>query len=680
MPSLALACRLSAATVPQPLPRRVRNILAKYQATALIPGAGEPILGPELAIASAIGASGGFVNNGDGSYTKPVGAEGTLAINGNAVPSGNYVRFLFEVASITGNITPYVGGAIQSSITSVGPKEINAQSGASSITEANIYCSAANSVTVRAISVREILGYNNTYFTFNSGNYVESTGQTLASVDGAAGLVVDAAGSVGEDKFNDASVLFTGGSSRVSPGVYRVYSSDGSYSIVTFAFGLTVGKYYKIEFNINSVSIMGTGFQIEGAASAVSVTSPTVGKFSCVVSASQPYIGVKRGGSAFDMQISGVSVCELPGIHATQPTKQNKPVLRRGLVNLLTYSNDFSNAAWDKTGTTVAGNKLVSSVGDLSRRVSQNAALVSGQTYTAAMIVEKAEWNYAYFNGPESAFTTRDDVFLNLNTGVLEVNTNNRGSVSALGNGRYLLTYTRTATASISESFRYGYSATANIISTGDGTSGIYLHSAALFTGTVTAQQIIAAGGIPVTTSAPASSAVGPQYWQFDGTDDRLTLSSVPFQMSDDHWIVAAGYRNSHPVGASSVMFSNYSAGSARVCQVYFYDDKPMVYWGADDGTAVSVLSPAALSGNFVLSATGVGAVGKLRSNGVLVGSATKPTGVTTATTAEIGARVGGGIYHNGPIHAVFFGKGAISDSELLTLERFAAKLQGRSI
>jgi len=157
-------------------------------------------LGPELALQASIGVGGGFVNNGDGSYTKPVGVEGSLAINGNAVPSGNYVRFGFEVVALTGNITPYVGGSIQSVITSVGSKEINAQSGASVITEASIYCAAANSVTVRALSVRELRGNHATQST--AGNRPVLTthnGKPILSFNGTSNSMQLAVNPIGSN-------------------------------------------------------------------------------------------------------------------------------------------------------------------------------------------------------------------------------------------------------------------------------------------------------------------------------------------------------------------------------------------------------------------------------------------------------------------------------------------------
>lgn len=511
--------------------------------------------------------------------------------------------------------------------------------------------------------------------TFAPGNFIESTGQTLTPVDGAVGLVVDAAGSLGEELFSDATASFGGEASRVSPGVYRILSTAGAFSVVNLI-NKPAGKTFEISFSVDSVTVAGTGLSIDPGGVPVSAG---VGSKRVVLVSASTTIGIKRAGTACDIQISSISVREITGIHATKPTTQNKPALRRGLVNLLTYSNGFSNAAWNKTGTTVAGNKLVSSVGDSARRVSQNASLVSGQTYTAAMIVEKAEWNYAYFNGPESAFTTRDDVFLNLNTGVLEVNTNNRGSVLALGNGRYLLTYTRTATASISESFRYGYSATTNILSTGDGTSGIYLHSAALFQGTVTAEEILANGGIPVTTSAPASSAIGPQYWQFDGVDDLLQLSAVPFQMADDHFVVVGATADIPSLDRR--IFACAAPGGENGFQLLRAASNGRLSLRVQDDTAVKFRENVNLA--TPLNSPFVGGYVKNGSTFVVHTDATESSvlnfahGVLVLTQSSIAGFMN---HWSGQMHAIIIGKGVITAAEMQTLKKFVAKLQGRSL
>ena len=183
---------------------------------------------------------------------------------------------------------------------------------------------------------------------------------------------------------------------------------------------------------------------------------------------------------------------------ATTATRVNSD----GLVELVPYnllqrSEEFENAIWTKVNSSVTANaetapngtltadKMVSiSANTGSKRVEQTFSAVSGTTYTVSAYFKADGWNFAYFNAPEAQFTTRDDLFLNLTNGTLSGSTS-LGSVESVGNGWYRLKYTRIATASGSTSFRFGFSDTASITSTGDGTNGVLIWGAQVNEGTI---------------------------------------------------------------------------------------------------------------------------------------------------------------------------------------------------
>ena len=165
--------------------------------------------------------------------------------------------------------------------------------------------------------------------------------------------------------------------------------------------------------------------------------------------------------------------------------------------NLLTYSEQFDNAAWSKINASVTANAATSPDGALtadkmvsisantgSKRFEQTFSAVSGTTYTVSAYFKADGWNFAFFNAPEAQFTTRGDLFLNLTNGTLSGSTS-LGSVESVGNGWYRLKYTRIATASGSTSFRFGFSDTASISSTGDGTNGVLIWGAQLNEGAI---------------------------------------------------------------------------------------------------------------------------------------------------------------------------------------------------
>lgn len=171
----------------------------------------------------------------------------------------------------------------------------------------------------------------------------------------------------------------------------------------------------------------------------------------------------------------------------------------------------------------------------------------------------------------------------------------------------------------------------------------------------------------------------GVNSWQFDGVDDRLSLSAVPFQMADDHFVVAGAAQS--VTSSARPVFAN-SGTTARVCQLQFFDGVPQAVWVDDAGTNRTPVGASVAPGSsVVLSGVKRGATDKiLRQDGVQRQNNTLAVGAATATGAEIGARSAGSQFFSGHIHGVILDKGAISDAELLTLEKFIASLQGRSI
>lgn len=359
-----------------------------------------------------------------------------------------------------------------------------------------------------------------------------------------------------------------------------------------------------------------------------------------------------------DGAVGRVNDAGFGGINATQGTTQNKPVLLRGLVNLLTYSNNLSNAAWVVTGTASKSGSAI------------NLPAVNDAALQATSITVQAGGSFT------SAFMLSGS-----GTVTVELYRNDAGTAEGYSYSVDLSSTPTLFTAPFTFASSHTSIRSRIIRASGNTATSVTFHSAALFAGTVTAQQIIAAGGIPVTTSALASSAVGPQYWKFDGTDDQLTLSSAPFQMSDDHFVVAGCTRGATGTtrrifhvgsGGDTQRVANLSIASTGVAEVaYRSDSGPFV---AVAGTSVLPEAPV------VLSATRIASAIKLRVDSLIAATGTNPGGATTLTAAAIGAHTAGGSYFNGAIHAVIFGKGAITDAELLTLEKFVAKLQGRAL
>lgn len=202
-----------------------------------------------------------------------------------------------------------------------------------------------------------------------AGAFIDSTGtQPVTAVGDVLGLLTDrsyGAGNLGPNVFNDAAVVFGGESSRVSPGVYRIYSSAGTYSAMTQAVG-SIGKTYKIGFTVDSVISAGGGIGLDAGGVAVTTFAATVGRKEAIFTyASTVAWSIKRAVGVTDIQISNIRVEEVLGNHASQGTTASKPLVAVNAQGkkVLSFdgSNDFlqtgittGNEGWVCAGVTVA--------------------------------------------------------------------------------------------------------------------------------------------------------------------------------------------------------------------------------------------------------------------------------------------------------------------------------------
>ncbi len=218
-------------------------------------------------------------------------------------------------------------------------------------------------------------------------------------------------------------------------------------------------------------------------------------------------------------------VVDSGGINAIQATTANKPILRRGAVNLLTYSEQFDNAAWVKQGVlpfgsgstanaiaapngTLTADKIVESSTTGVHRLDQVIA-VSAIPYTTSVYAKAGGSSWLQLRDA----TSTAGVWFNINTGVIgAVASGSSGTIKSVGDGWYRCTATRTAIAG-SNTYSIALANADNSNSyTGDGTSGIYIWGAQLETGSVATDYIS-------TTTAAASSATGNYHWVHDSTD-----------------------------------------------------------------------------------------------------------------------------------------------------------------
>lgn len=517
-----------------------------------------------------------------------------------------------------------------------------------------------------------------------TNNHTDSTGSTGYSAnDGVAGLVLDGMGTVGANIATTAWILGAGWSNSPA-GTLTASAVAAFFSASQAVAALTVGSTYKVRFTVSGFSSGSARFYAYGATQQNATYRSANGVYEefFVASYANTGIGVQAGGSGFTGVISDISFQEVTGIHATQTTTANKPAVRRGAYNLFVQSGTFTTT-WANAGVLSLASGFDDPDGGTSAYKMTEAATSGAHyvlqtatpnaSYVTSVFVCKAAGRNRVKIRSESPQATLSVTF-DLATGTVVSGT---GTITHLGDDWYLCAAQSNASGTGASGYHLIQTLGAADAEsyTGDGVSGVYLYRAGLFTGTLTAAQILAEGGIPLTTSAAASNPdAGRYWWSFDGSNDYLQLGSVPFQMSDDHCVIA-GCRANTVAAGSRPLVSLYGTGTRRVAQLSIETATLTATWTDDAGTAgTSPTGTSVTAGiSFVATARKVGNAKLLRKDGVDVNTSSTAAGTTTLTTAAIGTDGTG--YLNGISGPVLIIKGTISDSDLLTLERWVASI-----
>jgi hypothetical protein len=163
-------------------------------------------------------------------------------------------------------------------------------------------------------------------------------------------------------------------------------------------------------------------------------------------------------------------------------------LLEKQSTNLVTYSEQFDNAAWSKSGVTVTANdttspdgtqnadKVVENTANSSHGCYQGATVTNGIPYTWSGFIKAGERTkvrlYAESSSaPYVSFNLSDGTITNTSGSIT-------GSIENFGNGWYRCIATTTTTGTTAYFNINALDASGNISYTGDGTSGFYIWGA----------------------------------------------------------------------------------------------------------------------------------------------------------------------------------------------------------
>ena len=366
--------------------------------------------------------------------------------------------------------------------------------------------------------------------------FQDSAGTTpVTAVEQPVGLVLDKSkglvlGSelIGTYDLSGAGWGVAGGVSARTSNSFTTTSAGG---VISSAGTVTVGVTYKILITGTTTASI---FYVRNPATLTNSTSVSTGAFSISMNVAwtdlnQIYL---QNGGAGVTTITSFSVKELPGNHAFQATSANRPIVS-ARVNLLTKTEDFSDAAWTKTrssisanavaapdGTTTADNVVEDTSASTSHLVQQSTAGTVGASETLSVYVKAAGRSWFLLQlgaGATAYFDVTNGATGNVSGGT--------ATIQSVGNGWYKCSLSATRTTN-QNNIIYLASANGTINYTGDGTSGIYIWGADL---RVSNDGV----GIPayqrVNTSTDYDTVGFPLYLQTNGSTQSLATNSIDF-------------------------------------------------------------------------------------------------------------------------------------------------------
>ena len=454
-------------------------------------------------------------------------------------------------------------------------------------------------------------------------------------------------------------------------------------AMVNLSAATTAGRFAKVSFTVSNQTGDGTIVRIGGGAYYTIVANGTYAVLIPTGTSSTALTFAPYFGSAGTINIDNISVRELHGNHAYQSTSASRPVLS-ARVNLLTYTEQFDNAAWTKTkagvgvvpvvtanaGTAPDGTLTAdrvqfdcggTTISDRSTLVTPVVSIASGVEYIGSV------WVKAYSSGDvgKQVRIFGDSVL----TASIVTLTSDWQRITTVGNAKNTI-----------------------------GNFGIETRGA--YTTNVTADVLIWGADLRPTNSGinlPPYQRVGastdydtagfPHYLKFDGIDDSLVTNSIDFTATDK-MTVLAGVRKLSDAAQAVVVELSASAGGYTGT---FLIDGPHavpgpIYRFGTHGSSffASAVSPAAYPAPTTNVITGLGNISGdsaiLRINGAQV-AADKATDQGTGNYGNyplyIGRRNGASLPFKGHLYGLIVRGAQTDDLHLTNAEKFLAYKSG---
>lgn len=220
--------------------------------------------------------------------------------------------------------------------------------------------------------------------------------------------------------------------------------------------------------------------------------------------------------------------------------------------NLALYSQQFDNAAWVKTASTVTADaiaspdgltnadKLIGTAVTSEHYIEQSISFTTGTAYTFSFYAKAGEISVVSVRSASAWAADPRIRFTLTGSGTVTVdNGSPTGTITPVGNGWYRCTMTATTNATVTGVFRLSlYSGAYSYL--GDGTSGAFIYGAQLEARSF-ATSYLPTGASTAARSADDVSMTGTNFssWYSSGQGTFITQGDVSFVGSGDKYVVA---------------------------------------------------------------------------------------------------------------------------------------------
>ena len=460
----------------------------------------------------------------------------------------------------------------------------------------------------------------------------------------------------------------------VSGGTITITGATTTTRVDIAAPGWAVGDYGDITINGTVGSAVSPSVFVGGGSPYVIVSGPKTYQ-NLITSSNLLRVQISSGSATFDVTSRGY----VPGNHAFQSTAGQRPTLGRnpttGRLNLLTFTEQFDNAAWVKSTITVTSNATVAPDGtttaDLLTQGGGGTAHSVTQTftgtaaaYTFTTYVKKGTRRFAVLAlTPSAAPNIADYAWFDLDTGTrgsMGANLTS-SSITSDGSGWFRVSVTKTLTAVSQFTLITHSDADNSLSSSAAGTTFVWGAQLNLGTTATAYQRVVSS--FDVTQAGVADL----YYVNFDGTDDGMLTNTITPGI--DKAQAFAGLRKFVDTGGVIAELSttvDTNAGSL----VHASGNVVGGFYGAlSRGSAASSGTQAATTIAFLAPDTAVltalhdipgdSTIG--RRNGVQFGNATgdKGTGNFLAYPLYLGRRGGASVPFNGNMYSMIVRFGA---------------------